>query len=551
MKTLLVPVAAALMALQSGALAQSGLSNLKTRPERTDYRETSRYDDVVTFLNEVAQAAPAKIRLTTFGKTVEGRTLPLAIVGAPAATPAAVRGTGKLRVLIQGNIHAGEVEGKESAQMLLRDLAEGKHAEWLSSMVLLIAPIYNADGNERISPTNRPGQHGPIEGMGQRPNAQGYDLNRDHMKLDSPEARSLIRLWNEYDPHVGIDLHTTNGTQHAYHLTYSPPLNPNTALAITTLLKNEWFPFMTKNVKAKHGWDYFYYGNVSGGGRGGRGRGTGSGRATQPPAAEAPAQSAAAAPSGPREWATFEHVPRFNNNYVGLRNRFGILSEAYSYATFPDRIKATSWFLEEMLTYASRNAARIRTATQAADGERLIGKTLATRARHHRGGMIEVLMGETEDEKNPVSGATMRRRKDVSKPEQMVDVTTFEPSATEVVPRTYYVPAAATAALALLRAHGIQMREVQSPVTDVEEFVIESSRTQSFQQHDMKIVEGKWQTAPVAVAAPGSWAVQMDQPLARLAFYLLEPMSDDGLTVWNAVDTLLERAKTHPILRKR
>jgi hypothetical protein len=545
MKTLLISLAAAAVCLQSSGAAPGALANLKTRPERTDYRETSRYDDVVAFMNEVAQAAPARIHLTTFGTTVEGRTLPLAVVGAPAATAEAVRRTGKLRVFIQGNIHAGEVEGKESALMLLRDFAEGKHAHMFESMVLLIAPIYNADGNERIKPNNRGAQNGPIEGMGQRPNAQGYDLNRDHMKLDSPEARGLIKLWVEYDPHVGIDLHTTNGTTHAYHLTYSPPLNPNTAVAITTLLKNDWFPFMTKNVKAKHGWDYFYYGNVST--PGGRGRpATGSGQAATPAAPATPPQ-----PAGPREWRTFEHVPRFNNNYIGMRNRFGILSEAYSYVTFPDRIRATTWFLEEMLTYAGRNARRIRAATQAADAERLIGKALATRARHHRGGMIEVLMGEVEEEKNPISGATMRRRKDVSKPEQMVDATTFEPSATEVAPDTYFVPADATAALALLRAHGVQMREVTRGVSGVEQFAIDSTRTQSFQQHDMRIVEGTWQPAPGVVVPVGSWAVPMDQPLARLAFYLLEPKSDDGLTVWNVLDSLLDGRKTHPILRKR
>jgi len=555
MKTLMSLATAAVLFQSSGAV-QNTLANLKTRPERTDYRETSRYDDVVAFMNEVAQAAPTRIRLTTFGKTVEGRTLPLAVVGAPAATAEAVRRTGKLRVFIQGTIHGGEVEGKESAQMLLREVAEGKHDDWLESMVLLIAPIYNADGNERIAPNNRRGQNGPIAGMGQRENAQGYDLNRDHMKLDSPEARGLIKLWAEYDPHAGIDLHTTNGTTHAYHLTYSPPLNPNTAAAITTLLKNEWFPFMTKNVKTKHGWDYFYYGNVST--PGGRGRGqpstssaqapsTGKGQGAAPTAPPGRPQQ----PSGPREWRTFEHVPRFNNNYIGMRNRFGILSEAYSYATFQDRIKATSWFLDEMLTYASRNARRIRAATQAADAERLIGKTLTTRARHHRGGMIEVLMGEVEEEKNPITGASMRRRKDVSKPEQMVDVTTFEPSATEVGPQTYFVPANATAALALLRAHGVQMREVTRGVKGVEQFAIESTRSRSFEQHEMRIVEGKWQPAPGVVVPEGSWAVPMDQPLARLAFYLLEPMSDDSLTVWNALDSLLEGEKTHPILRKR
>ena len=51
------------------------------------------------------------------------------------------RKTGKLRVYVQGNIHGGEVEGKESAQMLLRDLADGRHDDWLREMVFLIAPI--------------------------------------------------------------------------------------------------------------------------------------------------------------------------------------------------------------------------------------------------------------------------------------------------------------------------------------------------------------------------------------------------------------------------
>ncbi len=85
----------------------------------------------------------------------------------------------------------------------------------------MMAPIYNADGNERVNLYNRPRQNGPFGGMGQRANAQGLDLNRDHMKARSAEATSLIGLMNAYDPHVLIDLHTTNGTRHGYHLTYS------------------------------------------------------------------------------------------------------------------------------------------------------------------------------------------------------------------------------------------------------------------------------------------------------------------------------------------
>ncbi len=255
--------------------AANPLANLKTIPERTNYEQTSRYADVIAFMAAVEQAAPKVVHLTTFGYTNEGRALPLAVVGAPDATPDAVKRTGKLRVYIQGNIHGGEVEGKESAQLLLRDLAQGKHAEWLKTMVLLIGPIYNADGNERVTLTNRGRQNGPVGGMGQRPNAQDLDLNRDHMKLDSPEGRSVVKLMNEYDPHVSVDLHTTNGSYHAYHLTYAPPLNQATDPAIIDLLRKQWLPAFTKTIKSKYGWDYYYYGNVTGGGRGGRGEGRG------------------------------------------------------------------------------------------------------------------------------------------------------------------------------------------------------------------------------------------------------------------------------------
>jgi hypothetical protein len=80
---------------------------LQTRAERTNFNETSHYDDVMALMDAAQKAAPSLIHLTSFGKTPEGRSLPLAIVGAADATPEAVRRTGKLRVHIQANIHAG------------------------------------------------------------------------------------------------------------------------------------------------------------------------------------------------------------------------------------------------------------------------------------------------------------------------------------------------------------------------------------------------------------------------------------------------------------
>jgi hypothetical protein len=245
-------------------------------------------------------------------------------------------------------------------------------------------------------------------------------------------------------------------------------------------------------------------------------------------------------------------VPRFHNNYVGLRNRFALLSEAYAYATFEDRIKATNYFVEEALNFAHQNAARLKKVAADTDKEQIIGMMEATSATLKRGGMVEILMGEVENETNPLNGAVMNRRKDVVKPEQMVDMLWFEPAATETVPSAYYVPADATKAIDLLKAHGIQMKAVAQPIKGVQQFVIEANTAgQTFEGHAMRKLEGKWQVADDVAVPAGAWEVPMTQPLARLAFYLIEPLSDDGLVTWNVLDDQLTDAKVYPILRKR
>ena len=257
----LLLVALALCSVWNSALL---LSQIQTKAESTNYVETSRYEDVVAFLNTVAKGSRI-VHNTTFGYTFEGRSLPLVVVGRVAdGSPRAVRASGKLRVYIQANIHAGEVEGKEALQALIREMAAGRHAQWLDSMVLLIAPIYNADGNERVTLTNRGPQNGPIAGMGIRANAQGLNINRDNIKLETPEARSMVKLLNDYDPHVMLDLHTTDGSRHAYHLTWEVPNNPAVDPAIARMASQEWLPAVSEAIQKKDGWALHSYGDVEG-----------------------------------------------------------------------------------------------------------------------------------------------------------------------------------------------------------------------------------------------------------------------------------------------
>jgi hypothetical protein len=129
----------------------------------------------------------------------------------------------------------------------------------------------------------------------------------------------------------------------------------------------------------------------------------------------------------------------------------------------------------------------------------------------------------------------------------------FEPATTETAPSAYYVPAELTKAVEMLKAHGIQMRAVNAPVNGVEQFAI-SNNTEAaaaFEGHKARKLEGAWQAASGVTVARGAWEVPMTQPLARLAFYLLEPASDDGLVNWNVLDEQLAGAKAYPILRKK
>src|SRR5262245_58670729 len=130
--------------------------------------------------------------------------------------------------MIVANIHAGEVEGKEAALMLARDMtALGKHAELMARATLVVVPLYNPDGNDKIDLKHRAldlkamdGLVGPEGGVGTRYTGAGINLNRDYTKLEALESRALMALCGSWNPHVFVDSHTSDGSIHGYALTF-------------------------------------------------------------------------------------------------------------------------------------------------------------------------------------------------------------------------------------------------------------------------------------------------------------------------------------------
>ena len=298
------------------------------------------------------------------------------------------------------------------------------------------------------------------------------------------------------------------------------------------------------------------------------------------------------------------YKPRYTQTYFGIRNRIGILSETYSYASFEDRIKADYWFLEEIINYAVKNGAAIRKATAAADAESIIGTPQAVRGRLVKApDPVEVVLADVVDERNPfVPDRPMRRRVDGSeRVETMPHLGLVEGTETSIAPRAWLISAApvATAAPAQaaapppagapaaapgpggrggmggqfgrpmgnptarviasvvdrLEAHGVKYFKTSKETTfKGERFRIASSEVAQAEYqgtHKLRTITGAWETTEQAIPA-GSLVVPMDQPLARLAFILFDPRSDDGLMAWNILDPMLGATPApefYPVLR--
>jgi len=523
--------------------APRAVSAQLTRAEVSDYRETSSYADVISFLDSLEKRAPGKWFRGVIGKTSQGRDLPFVVVSRPLVrTPAEAKRTGKPIVYVQGNIHGGEVEGKESVQALLRDLIVDPKPNALDSIVLIAVPIYNADGNEVWGPQERQRseQDGP-EQVGQRPNGMQLDLNRDYIKNEAPESKASLAMFVAWDPDVFVDLHTTDGSYHGYALTYSPSLHP---AAMTGALapagpwtRDTLLPELRARVRSKQKFETFDYGNFTGG------------------------------PNGTREdptslqkggWSTYEHKPRFGTNYYGLRGRVSILSEAYSHDPFERRVKATTAFVSELLTYVGEKGRTVVARTRAGSAGLVRGNTtpVPIRARmtttpFNAPVLVEPLqaMGDTLRHEAGVRRGYKRTRTFTAVTMPVYD--RFEATLTQTLPTAWALDASMQPIIDRLRAHGIIATQLRSAWTgNGEQFTVDSliKSPRPFQGHAEVRLEGRW-TAESLTLPAGTWIISAKQATALVALMMLEPQSDDGLTTWNAFDDALAVGKPHPVRR--
>ena len=492
-----------------------------TRAERSSYRETSSHADVLAFLDSLGRAG-APIRRGVLATSPQGREVPYVLASRPlVADPGEAHRSGKPVIYLQGNIHGGEVEGKEAAQMLLRDLTLGPLRPLLDSIILIVVPIYNSDGNDSFGPAdrNRPGQAGPAI-IGRRPNGQGLDLNRDYIKQEAPETRGAAALLNAWDPDLMVDLHTTNGSYHGYVLTYAAGLNPNSPPA-NEYLSSRFLPEVRSRMRSRHRQEVYWYGNF---------------RNQRP---DSLAQG----------WESYDPRPRFGVNWFAMRGRLAILGEAYSNADFPTRVLASYNFALEVL----RLAAEERTAIKQVVARAYRPDSLTVQSRLAPPIMDSVIAEITHSAAEGAGPFARRRRTGEFRTVWMPVFGRFEPARREAMPSAWLLPPQHSHLVDRLRAQGILVERLQAGWSgQVDGFRMDSvtAAPGAFEGHRTVEVAGSWARRAGTVEA-GWYLVPARQRLGILAGHLLEPASEDGFVTWNLLDRDLRRGAEFPILRVR
>ena len=505
-----------------------------TRAERTNFQETSSYADVLAFIDTLRQLDSAQIATGYIGKTSEGKEIPYVVASRPrVSTAAEAKRLNRPIVYVQGDIHGGEVDGKEAVLAMLRELTDDKSPNVLDSLVLVVVPIYNADGNDSLGPQakNRSEQDGP-EMVGQRANGQGLDLNRDYVKAEAPETQASLRMFAAWDPDVFVDLHTTDGTYTGYALTYAASLSP-AARYTGPFTMDTLLPAVRRNLLARERIQTFDYGNV-----------------------ETP-------PGGPRGWYTYDSRPRYGTNYYGVRGRIGILSESYSHDPFRTRIASTYAFVGELLSLIAANKDEIIQVSHEADRKTIAGGTTPSEApyvslraeftkRPRSGDIILEDLAPLPDSMEKLPGVKRGYRR-IGKyhTERMPIFDRFQSTLDRRMPVAYAFGADQKALVARLQLQGIYVEQLVDTLNvAAERFAIDSlvRNPREYQGHHEERLEGIW-TSFATTLPRGTYVVREAQPHAILAMYLLEPESDDGFVTWNVMDDWIAPGKTYPVLR--
>lgn len=530
------------LGLNAPGFAGEAASGWTTPAEASGYRRTPRYDETMAWLRRLAAAAPRQVTLETFGKSGQGRDLWVVVVSRDGVfDPAALRRASRPVVLIQNAIHAGEMDGKDASLALLREVVVTKSlARLIERAVIVVIPVYNVDGHERVSRHNRINQNGPEE-TGWRTTGVNLNLNRDYLKADTVETRAFLRLFDRWRPDLMVDNHVSDGADYQYDTTYQfndgPTLFPGLSAWITRRLE----PYMVDSVSAA---------------------GPVIGRYLTFADPNDPARGALAG----------QDTPRFSTGYLALQSRPGLLVEMHMLKDYATRVRGNYELLRAVLEAVNRDADELLRLNREADEATIA----APRQPEARVPLRLEATGETEPfsfrgyrAHHSLSEVSGTRRVEYSREPVTFTLprqTTLRVTHSVTVPAAYIVPAQWTAVIDVLAAHGLTLRRTQQPWSGEVETYRCDTVSWSSRPFEGRTVVALTATSPLETggafdqsaesAAPagrcrtvrekldfpaGSVVVPMNQRAAKVAVHFLEPEAPDSAVAWGFFNAIFEQ----------
>jgi hypothetical protein len=478
--------------------------------------KTPTYSELIS-MYKILDRQHEQALLVEAGKTDAGERLHLLIIDRDKQfKPELIRKQGKLILFVNNGIHPGESCGIDASLQLAIDLLrpESSMAALLDRVVVCIVPVYNIDGMLNRSKYNRANQNGPEE-QGFRANGRNLDLNRDFVKADSRNARSLIELFQEWNPDILLDTHVSDGADYQYPMTLIAPFPQNTGPSLTSYLHDKMVPALFEQMKAA-GSEMIPY-----------------------------VESRGETPESGIE--LFPDQPRFFSGYATLFNTLAFVSEAHMLKPYKVQVDATQHLLETMLTYASANASEILQIRHDAIDETLLKKQEVLAWNNDTSRYSEILFKgyEAKTRISEVTGLP-RLYYDESAPwEKMIRYYDhFIPALQVEIPEYYIVPYAWEEVIDRLKNSGIEMKKLDKDTTmEVEALYIEDYKTLGY-PYNGRYLHSQVQTRTEKqriTFRKGDKVIDVRQPGMNYIVQTLDPHGPDAFFAWNFFDGILSR----------
>ena len=477
---------------------------------------TPTYYEVVEMYN-LLDANYENAKLIDVGLTDSGKPLHTFIINNENVFDSKkIKAQGKSVLLINNSIHPGEPAGIDASLQFADDILRNKNgmASLLKNTVIVIIPAYSIGGLLNRSAYNRSGQTTPYE-TGFRGNAANLDLNRDFTKCDSENAKNFVKLFQNWDPDIFLDTHTTNGSDHQYSVTLIAPQPDMFPPTQEKFLREKMIPELFSKMKQG---EYELIPYVSWMYR-------------DPKLGIKMTQESA----------------RYSSGFASLFNSYGMMTENHIYKPYADRVKSCYQFIDVLANFTSENAEEIIESRKTGNKESISAKTHSINFELDTTIFREIEFKGYEIDENQISPVTGLKRfgYDRTKP-YTNNIKYFDVySSTEEinVPEYYILPQTWKSVVNRLLLNGIVFQPLQNDtIIEVEIYYIEefSNGNQPFNGHYFHDkVSTRSEIQKIKYYA-GDLIIPVRQKGIKYLIEMLEPKARDSFFRWNFFDNILD-----------